>query len=114
MIILFILGIVLGGISVIFALQNTAVITVSFFQWQLTAPLSVVLISAILSGILITLLILLPESVKSYFKSRSLKKEINRLEDELQKQKELTVFAKSTPPSPEVIEKIEEGAISLN
>lgn len=31
MIILFILGLLLGGVSVIFALQNVAVITVTFF-----------------------------------------------------------------------------------
>ena len=111
MITFFILGLLLGGVAVIFSLQNVAVITVTFFYWQLTGPLAVILISAILSGILITLLILLPESINNYFKYQSLKKEIQKLEEELRKQKELTVFAKNTPPSPDDIAKIEDGAI---
>lgn len=111
MIIFFILGLLLGGISVIFALQNELIVTVAFFQWQLTGPLSVILISAIISGIVITLLILLPESVSNYFKYRSLKKEIEKLHEELRKQKELTVFAKNSPPTEENIVKIEHGAI---
>jgi lipopolysaccharide assembly protein A len=111
MIILFILGLVLGGAAVIFALENTMVITVTFFSWQLTSSLAVILISAILAGVFITLLLLLPESISNYFKYKSLKKEIGKLEEELRKQKELTVFAKRTLPSPEAISKIEKGAI---
>ena len=111
MIIFFILGLLLGGVAVIFALENVVVITVTFFQWQITGPLSVILISAILSGILITLLLLLPESISNYLKNRSLAKEIERLEEELRKQKELTVFAKHTSPTKETISRIENGAI---
>ena len=112
MIILFILGLLLGGISVIFALQNVLVVTVTFFDWQLTGPLSVILISAIISGILMTLLLLLPESISSYFKSRSSKKEIERLREEIRKQKEKTVFARNTEPTDKVIAEIEDGAIT--
>ena len=112
MLIFFILGLLLGGVMVIFALQNVAVITVSFFQWQLEGSLALILLLAVLAGILITLLLLLPESVSKYFKYKNLKKENQRLEEELRKQKELTVFAKSIPATPEIIAKIENGAIA--
>lgn len=109
MIILFILGILLGAVSVVFAVQNVAVITVSFFSWQLTGPLVYVLLLAITSGILIAVLMLLPESIGNHFRYRSLRKENEKLAEELRKQKELTVFAKNTPPTDAEIAKIENG-----
>ena len=112
MAIFFILGLILGGVAVVFALQNIDVITVIFFGWHLTGSLSIILILTLMAGILVTLLILLPKSIGDYFKYKSLKKSIVKLEEELRKQKELTVFAKTTPPSPEDITKIEDGAIS--
>jgi uncharacterized integral membrane protein len=111
MIILFILGLLLGGLAVVFTLQNVAVVTVSLFNYHFTGPLSVILGLAVFSGILIALLIILPESINNYFRYRKLKKEITKLQEELKKQKELTVFAKTVPPTKEDIQKIEEGII---
>jgi len=111
MIILFIIGLLLGALAVVFALQNIAVVTVSFFSWELTGSLSLVLLLAVSTGMLIAIFLLLPEFVGSYFKYKNLKKENKQLAEDLQKQKELTVFAKQTPPSKEDISKIESGAI---
>jgi lipopolysaccharide assembly protein A len=111
MIILFILGLLLGAVAVIFALQNVAIVTVTFFSWSITSSLSVIVSLAILSGILIALLLFLPESISNYFGYRKLKKENAKLIEELRKQKELTTFAKSTPPTKEDIYKIEDGVI---
>lgn len=111
MITLFIVGLLLGAAAVIFALQNVAVITVTFFSWQLTGSLSLILLLTITSGVLITIFLLLPEFINNYFRYKNLKKENKNLEEELRKQKELTVFAKHTPPTDEEISKIEHGAI---
>lgn len=108
---LFILGILLGVLAVIFTLQNVTAITVTFFAWHLTGSLAVILMLAILSGILITLLMILPQSIGNFFKYRRYEKEIRRLEEELRHQKELVVFAKKTPPTPDDIARIEHGAI---
>jgi len=113
MIILFILGLLLGGVAVIFALQNITPITVAFFQWEITGSLALVLMVAIFAGVLVTLLLLLPGSIVNYFRNRKLIKEVERLAEELRKQKTLTAFAKNTPPTPEIIEGIEKGAIGL-
>lgn len=112
MVILFILGLLLGAVAVVFALQNIAIVTVMFFNLQFTSSLAVILILSILAGILITLLILLPGSIGNYFKYRGLQKENTKLTEELRKQKELTVFAKTVPPTPENISDIEDGAVS--
>lgn len=103
MIILFIIGILLGAVAVMFALQNIAVITVSFFSWELTGSLALILLMAITSGMLIAIFLLLPEFITNYFKARNLGKENAKLVEELRKQKELTAFAK-TPT--EVVNKV--------
>lgn len=108
---LFVLGIFLGILAVIFTIQNITVITVVFFGWQLTGSLALILMLAILSGILITLLLVLPQSIGNYFKYRRYEKEIQKLEEDLRHQKELTVFAAKVPPTKEDIARIEHGAI---
>lgn len=108
-----ILGIVLGAFSVTFALQNVSVVTLTFFTWQFEGSLALILLLAVAMGILISLLIVLPESIGNYFRYRKLKKVSEKLEEELRKQKELTVFAKQTPASPEDIAKIDQGRIAV-
>lgn len=60
MVIYLILGILLGGAAVMFAVENLSLVTVTFLSWQFTAPLSVVALSAVLGGIALTLLLMLP------------------------------------------------------
>lgn len=97
MIIFFTLGIVLGIVSVVFVVQNMMVITVSFFTWHITGSLALVLIASIVTGMLITLLILLPESIANYFKYESLLKENAQMK--AQKVKEEVAASKEIPPS---------------
>lgn len=106
-----IIGILLGAVSVIFALQNVMVVTLRFFSWQFEGSLALILLLALVVGVVISLLIVLPESIGNYFRYGSLKKTNEKLEEELKKQKELTVFAKKTPASPEEIAKIDQGSI---
>ena len=112
MIFFLILGILLGAFSVFFALQNTAIITVTFFSWQFQGSLALILLMALATGILISLLMVLPESIVSYFRYKALKKELVKLEEALRKQKELTVFAKMTPATPEELDKLDKGVIA--
>jgi lipopolysaccharide assembly protein A len=111
MIIFFIIGLLIGIAAVIFALQNVEVITVTFFSWELTGSLALILMLAIGAGLLVSALLILPESIKNHFRYRSLKKENAKLAEELRKQKELTIFAKHDIPTEEAISKIEHGAI---
>ncbi len=91
-----IFGVLLGAVTVIFALQNIAVITVSFFTWQITGSLALILMTAVAAGAVIALLLVLPETARNYFRYKKLVKENSNLAEELRKQKELTVFAKNT------------------
>jgi uncharacterized integral membrane protein len=111
MIILFIFGLLIGAIAVMFALQNIDIITVTFFTWHMTGSLALVLLLTISAGVVVTVLLLLPGSIKNYFKYKALLKENKKLEEELRKQKELTMFAKITPVDEGVITKIDHGSI---
>ena len=112
MIILFIIGLLLGAVSVIFALQNIDIITVTFFSWHLTGSLALILLLTITAGILVTILLVLPGSIRNYFRYKNLEKENKRLEEELRKQKELTIFAKIAPLDQEAIASIDHGSMS--
>lgn len=106
------LGIILGSAAVVFALQNTDVITVTFFAMQFQGSLALILLLTLTVGVTMSLFLILPESIKSYFRYRSLQKSYAKLEEELRKQKELTVFAKQTPPTPTQLDHIDKGAIA--
>ncbi len=83
MIFFLILGIVLGIVSVIFVSQNTELITVTFFSWQIEGSLALILFLAIVCGATITLLILFPSFVRDAFSLASIKRKKKILEEEL-------------------------------
>ena len=87
MIIFLILGIGLGALSVLFVLQNVTPVTVSFFAWHLDGSLAVILFLAVMSGIVMTLLVLLPGLIRDEFRFSRMKKQARSLEDELAKTK---------------------------
>lgn len=82
MIFLFI-GLILGAVAVIFALQNLEVITVTFLAWQLDGSLAVILILAVTTGVLIGVLVSLPGAIRSSFQISSLRKQNIGLKEQL-------------------------------
>jgi lipopolysaccharide assembly protein A len=84
MILFMIIGVILGVVSVIFALQNTALITVTFLAWELKdQPLAIVLMLALLSGMIVSLLVLIPEIISSHFSFRNVKREVEDLKTKI-------------------------------
>ena len=104
MIISLILGILLGAVSVVFALQNIAVITVTFLDWQIVGSLSLILLLAILCGIVMTLLVILPSLIRGEFYLSMIKKQKKALEDELAQTKQ--ALADASHPAPVIVEKV--------
>ncbi|MDQ5950354.1 MAG: LapA dom protein [Patescibacteria group bacterium] len=78
-----ILGLLLGSVTVIFALQNTEIITVSFFNYEFSGSLALILLLAALSGVVVCLFLSVPEMIKSHLNFRALKKQNKNLEEEL-------------------------------
>lgn len=83
MIFFLIVGILLGIVSVIFVLQNTAVVTVAFLSWQMQGSLALVLFVAIVMGVLISLLILLPSFIRDALMLRTVRRQKKDLEAQL-------------------------------
>ncbi len=98
MILFIILGILLGALAVVFALQNVIPVTVGFLSWEITGSLSVVLFAAIVAGALISLLISVPEAIKNYVNYRSMKKQNIALREELETTKRYLTDAQAKLP----------------
>ena len=99
-----IVALVIAIVAVIFALQNTMAITISFLAWQLPdKPLSLVLLVTLAIGVVIGLLVLAPSAIKNSMSASSQRKRVGSLEKELDEHKakvaELTKPRPETPPS---------------
>lgn len=76
-------GAILGALSVIFVLQNIVPITVTFLAWQIEGSLAVILFLAMMAGAIVTLLVLLPGLIRDEWRYAQLRKEKEKVEDEL-------------------------------
>jgi uncharacterized integral membrane protein len=95
MIIFLILGVVLGAVTVVFALQNIVTVTVVFMSWQLEGSLAIVILSAVLMGALISFIITLPGDVKRSLQISGLKKQNAKLQAEIENKKREVEVEKS-------------------
>jgi uncharacterized integral membrane protein len=77
-----VLGLLVGAIAVVFALQNTITISVMFLAWELQGSLSLILLVAVATGVLICILLSIPEVIKTHIEFSVLKKQVKKLEDD--------------------------------
>jgi lipopolysaccharide assembly protein A len=82
-----ILALVIAVLAVVFALQNSMLVTISFFSWTVSGSLSLVLLATLAIGVLIGLLVLSPTLLRETFKSSSQRKRIDALENEVSQHK---------------------------
>lgn len=88
MIPLLIFGVLTAMLAVIFAVQNTGVVTVRFLHWHTTASLAVLVIAVLAAGVMATLAMVAPYLVIGKWTSGDLKRKIAQLEDELKQRGE--------------------------
>ncbi len=88
MLIPLIIGLIVGGLSVVFILQNVMPITVAFLSWHFTGSLAFVLFAAIGSGALIAILLLLPSIIRDDLYMAVIRRQKKELEDELAARRE--------------------------
>ena len=88
MIIFFILGAIMGSFSVVFVLQNTDTVLVTFLSTEIEGSLAVILTLTFLGGFLTTILFLLPSLVSDWIHTSQLKRRIKNLETDLDGAKE--------------------------
>ena len=100
MIISLILGFLLGVAALLFALQNTAVVSLTFLGWQFESSLALLILIAFAVGIIVSLLVSIPSAVKDGFRLMSLKKENKKLAEELSRAQSRPSVVVEEPVSP--------------
>jgi putative membrane protein len=89
-------------VAVIFALQNTMPVVISFLAWQTEGSLALVLLITLLFGVLISLLVSVPTVIRRSRTIASQKKRIQKLESTLEEREkkiqELEAGAAVQPP----------------
>lgn len=85
------LGFLLGAAALLFALQNTEVVALSFLGWQFESSLALLVLAALTTGVVISILASIPSLIGSSLRIMSLKKENRRLAEEVERQREANV-----------------------
>ena len=81
--ILIIIALVLIAAAVVFAVQNVAAVAVTLFFWKVPSSLALVLLIALVAGVLIGLLLVLPGSIKNRMAVSNQKKKLAALDERL-------------------------------
>jgi uncharacterized integral membrane protein len=99
--------------SVLFAVQNTETVTVTFIAWSVTGSLSLILIIALIVGFIIGSLLMAPSVLKKKFQSFGLKRRVSKLQrekDKLNKKIEKSEAQKEVLPQAEIPAETASGA----
>ncbi|MDQ2691937.1 MAG: LapA family protein [Chloroflexota bacterium] len=81
-----ILALAFAIVAVIFALQNPTLVTVSFFGSSIEGSLALFILSAVILGVLIGVLVMVPGTVRHSLELRNNRKRIGDLEKSLEAQ----------------------------
>jgi uncharacterized integral membrane protein len=96
-----ILALAFAIVAVIFALQNTTVVAVTFFSFAFEGSLALVILVAVALGILIGVLVMAPGNIKNKISSTRSRKKIGSLEASLDEHKsKLAAIEKPAAPAP--------------
>ena len=83
MFIFLIIGLLLGALVVMFALQNLATVAVTFLVWEINGSLALILVIAVFIGMIISWLLGLSQSFKKSAQISKLSEENKELRREL-------------------------------
>lgn len=78
-----IFALIIAGIAVIFAIQNTAMTTVTFLFWTFNGSLALILLLALIAGAVVSILASSPALIRDKLTIRNQKKQIIELETKL-------------------------------
>lgn len=73
-----ILSLLIAGVSIVFALQNTEAISIQFLFWTIESQLALVLVLTLVAGVAVGILISLPSVLRAKRAASRRKKEAKR------------------------------------
>ncbi len=84
MILSLLIGFILGAAALLFALQNTEVVSLVFMGWQFQSTLALLVLVSVGVGILMSVFASIPSAMASYFRVRILEKNNKNLVSEVE------------------------------
>ena len=75
----FIGGLILGVVIAVFAIQNTVGVEVRFLWWQAQGPLAAVVLISAAAGVVVALLLGIPDVLSARLRIRSLERRLDDL-----------------------------------
>jgi len=101
MLLFLITALIIAILAVVFALQNADIILVTFLIWKFEGSLALILLLTFATGVIVSLLILLPRIIKRSLIALNQKKRIKELEIKLEEKREVVSAEKDfkQPPS---------------
>lgn len=90
MILSLIVGFVLGAAAIVFVLQNTTVVALTFLGWQFETSLAILVLIALAVGVLFSLLVSLPSAIIDSFRLSHLEKQNQKLAGEVEAHRQAT------------------------
>jgi uncharacterized integral membrane protein len=101
-------GFVLGAAAIVFALQNTQVVALTFLGWQFESSLALLVLVSLGIGVLISLLASLPSLLGASFKIMMLERQNRKLvqeaEERQQEQQTVTHSTVVIDDAPQVVD----------
>jgi putative membrane protein len=89
------IALLIALIAVIFALQNTQVVSITFLAWTFQSSIALEMIVTLIAGVLVGILAMLPASIRSRLQVSSKKREKAGIEASLaQAQQQITALQK--------------------
>lgn len=98
-ILLFVVGFVLGAGAIVFALQNNEVVALTFLGGQFESSLALLVIVSVAVGMLIAMLAFLPSALSGSLKIMGLKRQNQKLAQEVEAHQQATLAAPVVPPA---------------
>jgi lipopolysaccharide assembly protein A len=98
MIFTLILALAFAILAVIFALENAVIVTMSFFGLEVEGSLALFILLAVLLGVIIGMLMMMPGTVRHSLELRNSRKRIGDLEKSLDEQKDQNARAGRIEP----------------
>lgn len=100
----FIIGLILGAATLVFVFQNMMVVSVHFLAWDISGNLTLILITCVLLGMILSWLLSLPQALRISDLSRHNKKLAQELDEKNMKLSE-TEGKLSQAETPVIVEK---------
>jgi lipopolysaccharide assembly protein A len=91
-------GFILGAAALLFALQNTEVVSLVFMGWQFQSTLALLVLVSVGVGVLMSVFASIPSAVASHFRVRILEKNNKNLVTEIEAYRQAERMGASPDP----------------